>query len=483
MTISAAFSNALSGLTASGRASGVISDNIANALTPGYAKRSLELASNTTAGQGVRVLGVVRRTDPVLTDNRRGAEAISQNADTLARFHAEFGALVGPIDDPGALTNRVSEFEAALITAASNPSAPTRLDVAATAASDLAQAIQSAGKGLRDLRTRADRNIGQQINRLNSTLQDIEALNTRIRRVELSGADTASLLDQRQQLVDQVNTIIPVKIANREHGGIALYSEGGAILLDGSAATLSFTPAASAEPHMTQANGLLSGLEINGMAIRTVGPTSQVRGGSLAAEFQIRDDLAVDAQQDLDALARDLIERFADPAIDPTLGATDPGLFTDAGAAFLPADEVGLSNRLTFNAAADPTQGGESWRLRDGLNAPGTGQQGDSALLNAMSAALTGSRTLASANFGTGTLTAAGVASAMLSITSQAVAETEQRSAFAAATFTEFQRIEQEIGVDTDAELQSLMQIEQAYAANARVLEVIGTLIDTLQRI
>ncbi|MFA3919995.1 flagellar hook-associated protein FlgK [Ruegeria hyattellae] len=483
MTISAAFNNALSGLTASGRASGVISDNIANALTPGYAKRSLELTSNATAGQGVRVLGVTRRTDPVLTDNRRSAEATSRNVDTLTRFHAEFGALIGSTDDPASLSHRVAELEAALITAASNPNAPTRLDAAATAASDLAQAIQSAGKGLSDLRTRADRNISQQVDRLNGTLQDIEALNARIRRVELSGSDTASLLDQRKQLVDQVNTVIPAKIAGREHNGIALYSEGGAILLDGSAATLSFAPATSAEPHMTQANGLLSDLEINGMPMRTGGEASPIRGGTLAAEFQIRDDLAVDAQQNLDALARDLIERFADPAVDPTLAATDPGLFTDAGAAFLPANALGLSNRLEFNTAADPSQGGQSWRLRDGLNASGPGPQGGAALLKAMSAALTTPRTLASANFGPGALSAAGVATGMLSITAQATAETEQRSAFASATFTEFQRIEQALGVDTDAELQSLMQIEQAYAANARVLEVVGTLMDTLLRI
>ncbi|WP_372571474.1 flagellar hook-associated protein FlgK [Ruegeria jejuensis] len=483
MTISAAFSNALSGLTASGRASGVISDNIANALTPGYAKRSLELTSNATAGQGVRVLGVVRRTDPVLTDNRRSAEAMSLNADNLARFHADFGALIGPSDNPGALTNRVAELEASLITAASNPSAPSRLDATVNAAKDLAQSIRSAGTGLRDLRTRADRNIGQQVDNLNGTLQDIEALNARIRRVELSGANTASLLDQRQQLVDQVNTIIPVKIAARDHSRIALYSEGGAILLDGSAATLSFTTAASAEPHMTHANGLLSGLEINGMAIRTEGGSSPIRGSTLAANFQIRDELAVEAQQNLDALARDLIDRFADPAVDPTLAATDPGLFTDAGAAFLPANEVGLSNRLALNAVVDPSQGGDSWRLRDGLNAAGSGAQGDAALLKAMSAALTDPRTLASGNLGTGVMTAGGAATAMLSITSQATAETEQRASFASATFTEFQRIEQEIGVDTDAELQSLMQIEQAYAANARVLEVVGTLMDTLLRI
>ncbi len=79
----------------------------------------------------------------------------------------------------------------------------------------------------------------------------------------------------------------------------------------------------------------------------------------------------------LDGMARDLYERFADPALDPTIAAGDPGLFTDRGAAFDPADEVGLAGRIAVNAAVDPAQGGQSWRLRDGIYAaaPGAGRR------------------------------------------------------------------------------------------------------------
>ena len=60
-------------------------------------------------------------------------------------------------------------------------------------------------------------------------------------------------------------------------------------------------------------------------------------GGRLAGLFQLLDVLAPEMQVRADAVARDLIERFADPAVDATLGPGDPGLFTDAGSAlFLP---------------------------------------------------------------------------------------------------------------------------------------------------
>ncbi len=63
MTLSLALHAALSGLTAASRASGVVSENIANALTPGYARRSIILDSQSDVSPGVRVLGIERHVD------------------------------------------------------------------------------------------------------------------------------------------------------------------------------------------------------------------------------------------------------------------------------------------------------------------------------------------------------------------------------------------------------------------------------------
>jgi len=75
MSISSALSNALSGLSANARIAQVISANVANAQTPGYAPRAIELA---TRGQGhaggVSVLGVVRHVDAGLLADRRSAD-------------------------------------------------------------------------------------------------------------------------------------------------------------------------------------------------------------------------------------------------------------------------------------------------------------------------------------------------------------------------------------------------------------------------
>jgi len=54
---------------------------------------------------------------------------------------------------------------------------------------------------------------------------------------------------------------------------------------------------------------------------------------------------------------------------------------------------------------------------------------------------------------------------------------------FASAHKTEMVRVEQENGVDTDTEIQNLMLVEQSYAANARVIQVVDELMDTLLRL
>ena len=59
----------------------------------------------------------------------------------------------------------------------------------------------------------------------------------------------------------------------------------------------------------------------------------------------------------------------------------------------------------------------------------------------------------------------------------------ENALSFAATQQGELATLERANGVDTDAELQKLLLIEQAYAANARLIETADEMIQTLLRI
>jgi flagellar hook-associated protein 1 FlgK len=310
-------------------------------------------------------------------------------------------------------------------------------------------------------------------------LTAIADLNRNITTQSSTGRDTSGLLDQRQQLVDRIASIVPLREVTRENGHIALFTTGGAVLLDGKTAKLEFTPVGLITPDMTQASGALSGLSINGRPLNT-GANGQIAGGSLAAEFAIRDTLAPAAQANLDAIARDLVTRFQDPALDPTLLSGAAGLFTDATGPFTPTDEVGLASRLGINAAVDPDRGGQLWRLRDGIGAAAPGPAGQSTLFSTMQNTLNAARPTVSGQFAGGIRTLSNLSGQMIAAVATDRLSVETDAGFAAARASALQGLERAAGVDTDRELQSLLLVEKAFAANAKVIQTTDEMLQIL---
>ena len=123
-------------------------------------------------------------------------------------------------------------------------------------------------------------------------------------------------------------------------------------------------------------------------------------------------------------------------------------------------------------------------RLRDGLGAAALGETGESSLLIRLKEALTQATTAASgASFATGQHSLSGFASAMSSDVATRRINAEAEASFSAARLTAVTEQEAALGVDTDAELQDLMQIEKSYAANARVLQVLDQMLQTVMEI
>lgn len=484
MTISGALSNAISGLRAAGRGAEVVSSNISNALTPGYGRRVLGLAPASIGDAGgVQITGIYRIVDASLLSDLRLASAEQLNAQGSAGFFERIEGLLSTPDDPSSLTARYSGFENALVTAASRPDAPERLSAAVAEAMGLIEGIRALSDGIQEERSAADRSIGQQVNELNSALGQVVALNAQITASQVQGGDVAALQDQRQQIVNRISELVPVREAPRDNGQIALYSIGGAVLVDGTRATIGFTPTNVVTPYMSLDVGTLSGLTINGVPVRTGSDNGALKGGAIASNFAIRDELGVATQGQADAIARDLISRFQDPAVDPSLAVGDAGLFTDAGSAFDPINEQGLSLRLRLNAAVDPDQGGQVWRIRDGVNAVAPGDVGDASLLQNLVTVVADPRMPAGGGLGGGALSAIELVSNVSSGIAGRRTIAEQELSYAASRLTELTERQLAEGVDTDAEIARLLLVEQSYAANARIIEAVDEMLQTILRI
>lgn len=486
MTIAGSLANALSGLTAQARAAELVSSNVANAQTPGYGRREINLSPKYLgdgASAGVNITGVRREVDMTVVQDRRLADASVGYHSTVSRFHASLEQVLGTPDEPWSLSGRLATLEASLIEAASRPDSDARLSAVLDAAVALSDHLNTASDKVQAARMEADAAIGNQVRQLNEGLTRVQNLNYQIKEAISRGRDPSPLMDLRQQAIDEISSIVPMKQVDRDQGMIALFTTGGAIVLDGRAAEFGFAEVGVIVAEMTQGSGALSGLTISGNQVRTEGDRSPIQGGSLAALFEVRDELATEAQSRLDAVARDLVERFEDPALDATRTPGDAGLFTDHGAAFNVSDELGLSSRIAVNSRVDPDQGGALWRLRDGLGAAVPGDVGNARLLQDFKTALTSGRSVSSGGFDGITRSAGGLAADFLSLVGTARNAAEARQSYAVSKQDSLTVMELENGVDTDHEMQKLMLIEQAYAANAKVINTVSDMLDVIMRL
>ena len=482
MSIAGTLSSALSGLTANARAAEIVSSNIANAMTPGYGRREIVTTSRQVGGvgQGVEVLGVYRHADQALIGDRRVAEATAAQNTVVSDFLSRLERILGTPDQEQSLDGRIAAFDTALIEASSRPESEARLSRLADTAKALTAHLADVSSDIQAARSTADDRIEADVTRLNSALTRVGELNSLIRSNGGSGRDSTALMDQRQQLIDSISAIIPLREVARDNGQIALITATGATLIDGPVSRFGFAPVGQVTYGMSQDTGALSGLTLNGRAIATTGDGSPIAGGSLAAQFQLRDDLAPAAQARIDAIAREIVTRFSAEGLDSSRAPGAAGLFTDAGAAFDPANEAGLSQRLRLNAAADPDQGGALWRLRDGLAAAVPGATGNAQLLTDWQLALTALQAPTSPTFMPGQRSLATLSSDMLSGIAANRLTADGEASYAQGRADSLRNIELTGGVDSDFEVQKLLLIEQNFAANAKVVQAVDEMIQLL---
>jgi len=127
-----------------------------------------------------------------------------------------------------------------------------------------------------------------------------------------------------------------------------------------------------------------------------------------------------------------------------------------------------------------PEAGGALWRLRDGIGAVAPGESGEAAGLRALSGAL--DRRLPTTLGGP----ALSLAQSLAEVMTRTSTARHQAAAFSTSALARHNELtEQSLaqGVDTDAEMQRLLQIEQAYAANARVIETADAMLRRLLEI
>src|SRR5699024_4759830 len=123
-------------------------------------------------------------------------------------------------------------FEAALIHATGRPDSEIRLGEVLTTARDLVTLINDMGNASQDARQKAEKTIASDIQRLKSGLEEVATLNRKINIGLARGQETATLVDARQRIIDDLSYISSLREVQRDHGQVSLFTSNGAALLD-----------------------------------------------------------------------------------------------------------------------------------------------------------------------------------------------------------------------------------------------------------
>jgi flagellar hook-associated protein 1 FlgK len=265
---------------------------------------------------------------------------------------------------------------------------------------------------------------------------------------------------------------------------MVLTTTDGATLFDTVPRSVTFNP------RLAYAAGVSgNAVYIDGVPLRAGSGGNTSASGSIAAKLQLRDDIAVDMQRQLDEVARGVITAFAETDPSGTL-ADATGLFTWSGSPAIPGPGTvvdGIAGSISINAAMDSTIGGNPELLRDG-GANGaaykhnvTNAASFSDLLLGYADKLDQPIAFDAASGVAGTKSDSDYAAASIgwlgSMRQDAAQGSESKDALATRTSS---ALSNATGVNMDEEMSLLLELEHSYQASARLISTVDSMLAAL---
>ena len=471
MSLSTALTVALSGLQASTTAAQTISGNISNAQTPGYTDKSISLApsSNGSSFGGVEVTGYTRVTDAVLSSTMNNATSTASYLSTQSGYMGEVQSTLDSSSNPPAFASAVSNFQSAWIQFSAAPNDAVQQKAVITAGQQLTSVVTTVATQMATLQSQIQGDLSTTVQSLNAALVQVQNLNTQIAAAVSNNQPTVNLQDQRDQIVTNISAMTNVQIMPRPNDGIALYTPGGATLVDGAAQVFSVG---------SGANNIVNAIGAD--------VTSTLTGGKLQAQTDFlgspnNTTNGVGVIGKVTSQLQNYINMFVNPAsggfantyntATTNTGELSSNFFTAS------LDSNGLPTLSSFSVNSSLLAGTSAVKQAAGVPIANT--------FTATNLAINGSST-------SGTFTASGItisnqsyaniATSILSGMQQMANAIKASSTTATTQQTYYQNaLSSKTGVNTDTELVNLTNWQNAYAASAHVISTIESMLKTLE--
>lgn len=284
---------AMSGLSAASAALSTTSNNITNYAATGYSRQTTVLAqANSTLsggnyyGNGANVSSVYREYDQFITNQLRAASAQS------SAYSTQYNQLSSIDDMLSSTTNTLStnmqDFFKSLQTLSSNASDSSSRQAVIGKAQGLVNQFQVTNTSLSNLDSSVNTSVKATVDQINNYAKQIANVNQQI--IKLKGAGAGSepndLLDQRDQLVSELNKLVGVNVTQQDGGSYNISIGNGISLVQGDTYGQLAAVPSSADPSRTTIATVDS---VTGQKVEI--SEKQITTGSLGGLLAFRSDL------------------------------------------------------------------------------------------------------------------------------------------------------------------------------------------------
>src|SRR4051812_38248367 len=221
-----------SGVLAYREAMATTGENVVNADTDGFARRTVTLkeqavpsgatmlARSSQSFAGVTSVSVTRVWDQYKAANAWTANADSASADTRAQW---LGTIETTLDDSDAGVGvKLTSVFAAGTALAANPSDSTLRQSMLFALGDAVGAIGRTGDTLRKTADTMADNASNQVSQVNDALEALARLNVALKTAQAGSTGRAQLEDQRDTLIGKISSNIGVDVTFDGTGAVSL---------------------------------------------------------------------------------------------------------------------------------------------------------------------------------------------------------------------------------------------------------------------
>jgi flagellar hook-associated protein 1 len=496
MSLSSALSIISSSFAANAAQTAAVSGNIANANTTGYSREIANVLTNSYGGADV--VSVTRLANAALAEQATTSTAAAAAQQAIANGLAQLAVTVsdsssttstaGATENGNSPSAMLAALQGALTTYQSSPSSSSAGEAVVTAAKALASALNSGSAAVQTVREQADDAMASSVKTINSLLAQFTDVNNSVVSGLATGANVASAQDTRDSIVSQLSQQIGVSTVVSPNGSMSIYTDSGVTLFQDLPRTVSFTASTTLTDGTSGAAVLVDGTPVTGS-----NSPLPIQSGALAGYAALRDMLAPEYEAQLDQIAGGLINAFAesDQSTTPTLPSL-PGLFTAQGLTILPSTvaTTGLADSIAVNANADPSQGGDVTRIRDGgISDPGnpayvyntTGAAGYATRIQALASALTATQSFDPAAGLGASASLTGYSSASVSWLQGENQQATNMASYQSALATQAaSALSNATGVNLDQEMTNMLALENTYASSAKLLTTVNTMFQAL---